>query len=226
MGCLTIPGKKWIFLVHVSRTCMIPWRKRSLRIRTSNAHTAKEANFLTEMFPLNNLFLCNQNLGTNVHKDLLSLSQAFYVWMHAAADERGFLLTRSKWTVLHVLYNIRKIYNSTFIRVLKRTQQYQVFAYMIKMILDHRLDSARQVHSSSSVSFKSYFWGKGEIPIELSFTLQPWCLNMIPLYQCISYSAWTSSSPSNVYAKSQVYAHSAAVSQMTLKGYSMGHFDK
>ncbi len=37
-------------------------------------------------------------------------------------------------------------------RILKITQHYQVFAYMIEMLLDHRLDSARQVHSSTLVS--------------------------------------------------------------------------
>ena len=34
----------------------------------------------------------------------------------------------------------------------KSTQHYQVFAYIIEMLLNHRLDSARQVHSATLVS--------------------------------------------------------------------------
>ena len=64
---------------------------------------------------------------------------------------------------------------STDMSVPKITQQYQVFACMIEMLLDHRLDSSRHVHSSIQ-----------DIPIELSFTLQPWCLNVIPWYRWYS----------------------------------------
>ncbi len=38
-----------------------------------------------------------------------------------------------------------------FIGVPIITQCYQVFSYMIEMLLDHRLDSARQVHSSRGI---------------------------------------------------------------------------
>ena len=78
---------------------------------------------------------------------------------------RGGKQTDTTNHIISLLHDTARLINMSLMRVPKSTQCYQVFACMTAMLLDHRLDSARQVHSS--------------------ITLQPLCLKVKPLYQCV-----------------------------------------
>ncbi len=89
---------------------------------------------------------------------------------------------------------------------------------VLKFLIMPVLSSTFAVHPSVCHNdiLKIVFIEKiGQIPLHCTFDpLVPATINSEVRPSC---SAGTSSLPSNIYAKFQVYAHSAAVSQMTLR---------
>ena len=101
-----------------------------------------------------------------IRQNLISLQhqiQQQMLCLHQAPVQAAVLIPELEGENARLLLK-RQVNNIICMRVPKSTQHYQVFTCMTAMLLDHRLDSARQVHP------------------------------LIPLYQCIQHCSHTTES--------------------------------